>query len=316
MDTAEANERFQRANSFYRAGHYEDALVELQVLIRHQPDNVGVVDALARTLEHLGRLEEALPLFERLVNQLGYEKARLRLERVLEKLGQVPVNEDQDDEVDGQDLLVESSGNRFRIKPVRLLLLLAILAGMYVQYLPYWLGCGLIAGYFLVKYMIKAAFVRLFTIPFRMKGKALSGATAQVHGYEWTSAPERTGDGNEDEEPSKTPLRYVWLDVTITPPFRTGGFTHWEPGELMLAPFGRKYRGLDDMDHCFRIHEIRYIRDGHSGGGVLDGPEEVEDQGSKVFGPHRLKLLAGVPHDQNRFKFAYYFEAFGDIALM
>jgi hypothetical protein len=101
------------------------------------------------------------------------------------------------------------------------------------------------------------------------------------------------------------PLRWVWLDVTITPQPRTDGFTHWEPGELMLLPLSKPYKGLDDMDHCYNVRDLKLVVDG----------VEHPDEGGKYHGPQRLKLLVGLPQQENAFKFAYYFEQFGEIRL-
>jgi hypothetical protein len=100
-------------------------------------------------------------------------------------------------------------------------------------------------------------------------------------------------------------LRYVWLDVSITPQERTQGFTHWEPGELALAPASLKYTGLDDMEKCFTVHDIKIVVDG----------QEMTEEGMKYHGPQRLRMLFGVPLDQDRFKFVYYFEQFGELRL-
>lgn len=67
-----------------------------------------------------------------------------------------------------------------------------------------------------------------------MKGKALVGASVEVHGFEWTTKPMSVED--EDEQRTDARLRYVWVDVTISPLPRSEGFTHWEAGELMLGP--------------------------------------------------------------------------------
>jgi hypothetical protein len=203
---------------------------------------------------------------------------------------------------------------RFRIKPVRLTLLAVVLAAMYFEYISYLTGGILIAAWFvlvfLVKKLVGALFVLLFTAPFRMKGKALSGATCMMHGHTWAEKPaDLEGDGEDDDEggngtPAR-PLRYVWIDVTITPQPRTSGFTHWEPGELMLAPLSMRYRGMDDLDKCFGVREIQVVVDG----------QVREDGGTKYHGPQRFRILAGVPEDESVFKFVYYFEQFGEIHL-
>jgi hypothetical protein len=314
MDKAEANERFRKAADHYRLGQYSEALAELEILEAQYPRNANVLEAKARSLEHLGRGLEALALFDRLLDDFGFEQARPRRDRLAQSLSVAPSAADEDADYAPEHVAAEvvevadsePPGRRFRIKPIRTLLLIAILAGMYFGYLPLWLGIGLIAAYFLIKFALRAAFIRLFLVPFKMKGKALAGATTQVHGFEWTTPPpDAQEEDDEDDGKHKGPLRYVWIDVTITPPERTQGFTHWEPGELALAPSNFKYRSPDDLDKCFQVRQVRFIKDGH----------EEEDEGYKVIGPHRIKVLAGVPLDQDSFRFAYYFESFGDIRL-
>lgn len=304
MDKAEANERFQHADTLYRQERYDEALVELERLEPYYPDNHRILSAKARTLEHLARYQEAAVIYERLLDEFGYEKVRPRYNRVMDLIAGPEGGDGEDDEW-------TEPRRRFRIKPVRLILLILILIGMYFEYIPVGLGVTFIVAYFVVKYALRLLFSGvlrlLFSIPFKMKGKALAGATTQVHGYEWAAAPPENRDSAdvEDDDRPKVPLRYVWIDVTITPTERTQGFVHWEPGELALAPLNLKYRSPDDYDKCFPVHEVRFVQEG----------QEQDDEGYKVVGPQRIKILAGVPLNEDSFKFAYYFETFGDIRL-
>ncbi|MBI2433837.1 MAG: hypothetical protein HYV26_13300, partial [Candidatus Hydrogenedentes bacterium] len=159
-----------------------------------------------------------------------------------------------------------------------------------------------IGAYFAVRLAIKMILFRLFMLPFKMKGRALEGAMAVIHGVTPGEAPAKTA-GQDEEEPKHGPLRYVWVDVTITPLPRSNGFTHWEPGELALAPAARKIKSLDDHDHCFHVSQVR----------VFDEGKEVADEGYKYSGPQRLKLLVGLPETQSEFQFVYYMEAFGKL---
>lgn len=321
MEHAEAQERFRRADAHYRAQRYREALVELELLAAAQPQNPLVLDAKARTLEHLGRHDDALDLFERLVNDFDYESAEPRRARLAARLGLVrgtpgpttptaatanpaslsPKPAEETDE-NGP---AEEPRRWLRIKPVRLLVLIALTAGMYFGYVPYWLGGGLIAAYFLLKFALRRLFANLSMVPFRMKGKALAGATAEIHGVEWTNPPAGSPDDDDEEAREPRPLRYVWIDVTITPPVRTQGFTHWEPGELALALAKPRYRGPDDLGTHFPVREVRFVTDAG----------EQDDEGYKCAGPQRIKILAGVPLDENVFRFAYYFESFGEFTL-
>ena len=333
MDKSEAERRFQKADKLFTYGRFEDALADLDALDSAYPNNHRVLNARVRTLEQLQRYDEALALCERLVNELGYQKAQTMKDRLAEEVarsGGTPQDAFWSNEPgpapssppaspvrateDVSPTSDEPAKRRFKLKPVRLLILLGLMAGMYFAYVPYWLGGGLIGAYFITKYVLigligKWLVFKIFTAPFKMKGKALNGATCQLHGHEWTEKPasvaDEDHDGDDDEVKPFVPLRYVWLDVTIMPQERTQGFTHWEPGELALAPIGLKYTGLDDMDKCFAVHDIKVLVDG----------QEAEEEGMKYHGPVRLKMLFGVPLDQDTFKFVYYFEQFGEIKL-
>ncbi len=334
MDKSEAERRFQKADKLFTYGRFEDALADLEALDSAYPNNHRVLNARVRTLEQLQRYDEALALCDKLVSELGYQKAQTMRDRLADEVarsGNAPQDAFWSNEPGpalspppvspvSNPVPVEESASdapakrRFKLKPVRLLILLGLIAGMYFAYVPYWLGGGLIGAYFIIRYVLigligKWLMFKIFTAPFKMKGKALEGATCQLHGHEWTEKPasiaEEEQDGDEDDVKPFVPLRYVWLDVTIAPHERTQGFTHWEPGELALAPFGLKYKGLDDMDKCFSVHNIKVLVDG----------QEAEEEGMKYHGPVRLKMLFGVPLDQDAFKFVYYFEQFGEIKL-
>lgn len=319
MASSNAEELFKKAGDLYAAGDYDEAHAILSQLDAQYPGNVQLLKALARTLDKLGRTEEAIAVCDRLIGQYGYVKALAFRERLAARSRQtadevVFDSADSDDGIPAAEMAeleaaIEANNaaprtRRFRIKPVRLAILIALIAGMYFQYVPLWLGVGFIVAYFVIRLAMGKLFVYLFSIPFRMKGRALSGATAELHAVQWAEKPKHAA--NDDEEESrKGPLRYAWLDVTITPPHRSQGFTHWEPGELMVAPTTTRIRNLDDMDKCFRVHDIKIVADG----------QETDDEGFKFHGPQRLKMLAEFPPDTSRLKFVYYAESFGDMSL-
>lgn len=324
MDRAEAQRRFQKADKLYTYGRFEDVLLELETLEQYFPDNHRLLNAKARTLEQLGRHSEALAVCDRLLNNFNYEKIRPIRNRLAETIssgGDAPQRAFWGNEPNpgpgspapsaGPDSGDEDKPRRFRIKPIRLLLLLAIIALMYFGYLPYWLGGGLIAAYFILMIAIKVLFgslvKKIFSAPFKMKGKALAGATCHVHGFQWTEGPAVQVD-SEDEEAEGAPdpnLRYAWIEVTITPPEQSEGFISWEPGELMLAPLSMSLKGLDDLEGCFQVQDVKL---------VVNGLDREDDPG-KYEGPQRLKVLVGVPREETAFKFVYYFEQFGEVRL-
>lgn len=199
-----------------------------------------------------------------------------------------------------------SSGKKpFRIKPIRLAILIGLLYGMYVGSVSPWLGWGIIIIYFGVKFAIRRFFQRLLTIPFALKGKVLHGATAEVHGYTWTEKP--NNDEYIDDDDEGPPLRYAWIDVTITPPELNPteqGFSHWEPGELMICPSWYKIRKVTDLDVCLQVEDVKF----------LEGEGIVGDD-DKCLGEQRVRLLVGIPEGQNKFRFVYYLEIFGEFTL-
>ena len=177
---------------------------------------------------------------------------------------------------------------------------------MYYGYLPYWAGGVILGAYFAVPFVIKRALYRLFEIPFRMKGSALRGATAILHGVKPAPLPENDDENDDDDNKPARPLEYVWVDITVTPPeVSTGKFTAWEAGELALLDYNRRVRSMDVHGQAFAICDLCIIQDG----------EEVADEGTKYFGPQRIKFRVGIDPAIKRYKLLYYFEAFGDIPI-
>lgn len=316
MDKSEAQIRFKKADRLFKLGRFEDTLDELEAIDRAFPNNHRVLNAQARTLGELRRFEQGLAVCDRLLAEFQYEKIRPLREHFVQKIGSMaatpamqaatpegtPPMSDQESFHEHS----EDTGNpRFSIKPIRLLLLVAIVAGMATGYVPPWIGGVLIGGYFLAKFAISALLKRLFTAPFKMKGKALAGADCTLHGVEWTTRPTWDEDEAFGGDGPEQPLRYAWLDVTITPADNNSGFTHWEPGELMLAPADLKFKGLDSLDHCYEVLDVKLAgANGHE-----------EDEIGKYEGAQRLKLLVGIPENVNKFRFVYYVEAFGHVNL-
>ena len=332
MDNAEARRRFNKADKLFTYGRYDDVLVELDALDTHFPDNHRLLNAKARTLERLGRFEEALVVCDRLLNEFHYEKIRPFRDGVAHSLrnrDSAPQNAFWGNETGAVmppppppgasapgPAPEKSKGGGKRIRRVlfRITMVAIPAALVYWGHIPTWLGGGIIVIYLLMLlavFVVKRALMRLFTAPFKMKGKALAGAQCELHGFQWTTRPpEVEPDEPDEDDVPRAPGRFVWLDVTIAPQPQTGGFTHWEPGELMLAPLAMEFKGMDDLDRCFPIHDYKLPQ----AAGGRDGDEDDDDP-SKFVGPLRLKLLAEVPEGENAFKFVYYFEQFGEIRL-
>jgi len=194
---------------------------------------------------------------------------------------------------------------------VRLFLLLAIvLVVLAFKFLPWYVLVGLVVLFvFSLKFLGKWFFVWLISLPFRAKGSVLRKAKAEVHSLEPAAAPvpksEDTQVEEEDEEGMGSPaLRlYYRLEVTITPRPKTGGFTHWEMGELCLVRPDQNV--MDGGDDSCQIKELEIEENG----------KFTADDGFKVPGPHRLRLLIAVKPGTRRLVFQYYFEKFGEVTL-
>jgi hypothetical protein len=189
------------------------------------------------------------------------------------------------------------------------LIVLLVLAGIVtgglwaIKHLPWWsLLAGVVALFLVGKWVLQHAFVSLLTVPFKMKGAVLRGAGAEVHSVVPTTAPDA-------EESSDATRRHYWVDVTVRPTGQSQGFQCWEPGELQLV---RPESHLNPHDS-----------NADEGTGVCDVMRlEVEqdgafqaDEGWKLAGPQRLRLLLAVEPGVSALKFRYYFEEFGQVRL-
>jgi hypothetical protein len=188
-----------------------------------------------------------------------------------------------------------------------LLLILFILAALLVlaiKFLPWWasllfLGVGILGVRWGAKYLLR----RIFILPFKMKGQALAGATAKVHGIEPAPLPEMAADFSEEEAGEYRQLNWYSLDITVIPPEQKSGFVAWEPSELLLVPPGLKEETLMG-GHCI-VHDLQVWMD----------HEFSDDSQGKYVGFQRLKLYIGVQPGIRQLSFRYYFEVFGQVEI-
>lgn len=232
-----------------------------------------------------------------------------------------------------------------RIVLVVLLLILVFLVTAGIVAWHFW-GVWGVLGFFgllvLFFYGLKALgarlVVRLLTAPFRLKGKVLRGAKVTVHAVTPAGRPDRADDFEEEhaeadlavmfEDPAEREefrlemrqeqeeslredeRRHWWkVDLTIAPrQVEEGPFTHWEPGELLLADPRRRPRlDFDDDDLIGEVYDYE-VWDEQSRG-------FVEDEFAKHAGELRLRLHVGVEPGRDRFALQYYLEQFGDVRL-
>jgi hypothetical protein len=199
-----------------------------------------------------------------------------------------------------------------------ILILIAVLCSLAIKFLPWYVTLGLVVLFVLSFKFLGGKIVHwLFMLPFRAKGAILHNATVVVHSLEPTDAPppremdagDEDEEGEEDEEEVKEdavpegPRDYFRLDVTITPQPSKGPYQTWEIGDLMLvAP---DYEPMsDDGDEC-RVEGVEVESNG----------QFHPDEGYKLPGPQRLRLLLAVKPGTKKLVFHYYLETFGEVVF-
>ncbi len=315
MTPEDATNQFRDADQRYRDGDFAGAMEILNALDVEFPNDRNLMYAQARTLGKIGREDEALSLCDRLVSEFGYSRAaRLQVKLLKSMTDQIEADAaaappslfELEPESESEPEIDEVKPRRFKIKPIRLLLLIVLVTLTLLKLIHPFIGIGIVVAYFVMKWVLGAAIQRLFTAPFKMKAQALAGATANVHGVTAVAHPNPDLVDAEDDEGTEGPaLRYVSIDVTVQPQMRKEGFIHWEPGELALAPESARIKKLDDLEKCFNVLDVK----------ILNNGVEEDDEGYKYNGPARLKLLVGVPHGAQSYRFVYYTELFGLVEI-
>lgn len=213
-----------------------------------------------------------------------------------------------------------------------ILLVLFVLVVLAFTFLKWWqiliLGAVLIV---LSKFVAKRAVLWLFSMPFRAKGKVLRKASVEIHSVRAAAVPARKpaaekarlsdeSNGAEDEDDddvedheSEEPdvaREYYEIEVTITPQTPTGPFLYWDFSEVALVRPGKRW---DEDDDTCRVESADLVREGTV---LLDaGEKDDDDDGTKVAGPRRLRMLIGVKPGVRELVFNYYFESFGRLQL-
>ena len=195
-----------------------------------------------------------------------------------------------------------------------MLALLGALLVVAIKFLPWWASLLLLAlGVVGVKWGTKHLLKQIFLVPFKMKGKALTGATVNIHDFVAAPTPSvsRYEDEAEDEETHQRyqQLNWYYIDLSIAPLQKSQecAFELWEPSELLLACMDVKAHDLEngfDSDDL-EIHDLKIFQDGRFG----------EDEEGKYEGTQRLQLHIGLLPSIDRFQFRYYFELFGSIGV-
>lgn len=186
--------------------------------------------------------------------------------------------------------------------------------------------------------MFKKLLLLFFSLPFRATGAALRGATAAVHSLERLPAPPlelaAKHDESDDERKPDEPRDYYRLEVTISPKASVGPFHRWEIGELALvhpdsslvADGQREIADLCDIrQREVQVSESFVPHREDEDDEEPDSPSEkrqapavgtfTPDDGYKLPGVQRLRLLLAVKPGTRRLVFQYYFEKFGEVVL-
>jgi hypothetical protein len=221
-----------------------------------------------------------------------------------------------------------------------LLILLLVLFVLAFKFLPWYVLVALVVVFVLTaRFFGKRLLLRLVSIPFRAKGAVLRHATATVHALQHVDAlpPDDTPDDDDDDDEDSphdkepgAPRDYYRLEVTVSPKSSAGPFHHWEIGELALVHpdfnlMAEKRQDLADL--CdIKKREVQ-VTSSFTPDDDDEGPHDAEpkktyqvgdfvpDQGYKLPGPQRLRLLLAVKPGTGRLVFQYYFEKFGEVVI-
>jgi len=200
-----------------------------------------------------------------------------------------------------------------------------------IKFLPWYsivaLGVVLLAGGTALN---RFAFRRLLMVPFRLKGAALKGAQAEVHGLVEAPLPpagptdlhHRQADGPQDDHSDRdlreertdrraeiARRRWRFLEVTIKPREPNGqGSLRWEPGGLLLV--GPDARADDIAADLERTGPCMV-----AACEVHDGHAFRPYDGMSCDGPRRIRLHIGVLPEARQLQFRYYLELFGRVDL-
>src|SRR5690606_8398355 len=121
------------------------------------------------TLEQLRHYDRALAVADHLLQEFQYEKIGPLRDRVANAVKPStqkpslppPLPAHQEENINA---LPRNAGS-FRIKPLRLVLLIVICALTYLGYIPLFLGIGIIVAYFVIKTLLSLAISRIFSAP-------------------------------------------------------------------------------------------------------------------------------------------------------
>ncbi len=194
------------------------------------------------------------------------------------------------------------------------LVIVGALLVLAIRFLPWWASVLVVVGLGLgIRFGAGFVLRRVLTLPFKAKGKVLSGATVDLHAIEPAPVPAVSFEGDEDEEmkahlleeqAENEALHWYFIDMTITPTQASAAFGSWEPGELMFVSLDAKPQAIEE-DEGSKLEDYQILIDG-----VFQ-----EDEVGKQEGPQRVKFHVGLPQAMHQIQLRYYFELFGNVQV-
>lgn len=186
--------------------------------------------------------------------------------------------------------------------------------------LPWWAGVALVVGLGLAaKYLLVGVFKNFAMRMLTAKSVVLAGAGIQLHHVEAALAPkfDETFEEDDDERLEREALQYRYLDVSVDVPNASEscvlresdedeedeekvpacGFSHWEPGELMVVRADATPGFSEEEDSVGELFGVE----------IREGDAWVSFDG-KVVGSQRLRLHVGFQPGTKQFRFRYYAE--------
>lgn len=179
---------------------------------------------------------------------------------------------------------------------------LAVAIGLAARFLPWW-GVGLVVVGLAVagKYAAGALVKRFVLGLLKAKSGALKGASVRVRSMTSVAPLPAEEHWDEDEKRAAAAQRWFALEVAVTPAAGSGGFGHWEPGELA---FTRPGMGVEDDDN--EAADLRKVE-------VFAEGAFRPDEGMKLEGPQVLRLTVAVHEGVTKATLRYYFEELASV---
>jgi hypothetical protein len=145
-------------------------------------------------------------------------------------------------------------------------------------------------------FIIRRSFIRLFMIPFQLKGKVLKGASATIHEVSFVGVEEV--DVGKDQKEKQ--FAYL-IDLTIQPSsVALTPFKMWDPYELCIVAPDAKAPSLKEDPTDGSFGDVFRVS-------VLDNGQWQDEDFDKLHGPARIRLKIRLTKPSAACKLRYYF---------